>query len=229
MTRTDLDSKFALVIVRCRLQSSYTHGDRSTLPRDGNYAPRSTRSPSNGATYSGRPGVDCRGVVSLTHGPTETMHGRQARSTRDHRGGESSRNLTWVARASTRRPVNAQPDTRGPRRRAKLSRTSRRIDRTLHPDTPWLLVTRNRPRSSSPAGRHAARAGCPVGSASTPRWCPTCSVSSNRSRRKRIEHATRVGWKPEQVGYLMVHSYRRRFLHVILADRDLDTGFPSPV
>lgn len=44
--------------------------------------------------------------------------------------------------------------------------------------------------------------------------------------RKRIEHATRVGWKPEQVGYLMVHSYRRRFLHVILADRDLDTGVP---
>lgn len=47
--------------------------------------------------------------------------------------------------------------------------------------------------------------------------------------RKRAEYAASVGWRPEQVGYLTVSTWRsRRFVRVLIADRDLQTGVPVP-
>lgn len=50
---------------------------------------------------------------------------------------------------------------------------------------------------------------------------------------KRAEHARRVGWLPPQAGYLSIYvprvsrgRDRRAFVHVLIADRDSETGVP---
>ena len=143
MARTGLDSKFALVIDRDVELQCYTHEGIVRLFREHDGSLRAafdSLTLSNGATYSGRTGVDCRGdrfFVSLTRTdrPAKTISTAARRALLETIAAASrvATSRGWLAALdkATRERTTSDTRTALVNERAKLVERLAEIDRIL--------------------------------------------------------------------------------------------------